>query len=200
MSPPHISLTPQNSAILLIDHQPGVFAMVNSPPREAVAANVGLLARLGEHTQLPLVVTTTREDVDYIGLSIDEIQNGAPTAYAERIARGGFLDAFSDPRFVDAVQATGRHNLLMAGILTDVCLWHSAISAVEAGYHVRVIADAGGTTSELADRVTYDRLRDLDVEVGTTYGTLFDLFPDLSTPEGQLAEAIATGQDLATTA
>ena len=78
--------------------------------------------------------------------------------------------------------------------------WHSAISAVEAGYHVRVIADAGGTTSELADRVTYDRLRDLDIEVRTTYGTLFDLFPDLSTPEGQLAEAIATGQDLATTA
>ena len=54
-----------------------------------------------------------------------------------------------------------------------------------------------GTTSELADRVTYDRLRDLDIEVGRTYGTLFDLFPDLSTPEGQLAEAIATGQDLA---
>jgi len=200
MSPPHISLTPRNSAILLIDHQPGVFAMVNSAPHDAVAANVGLLARLGEQTELPLVVTTTREDVDYIGLSIDEIQNGAPTAYAERIARGGFLDAFSDPRFVDAVQATGRHNLIMAGILTDVCLWHSAISAVEAGYHMRVIADAGGTTSELADRVTYDRLRDLDVEVGTTYGTLFDLFPDLGTPEGQLAEAIATGQDLATAA
>lgn len=77
-----------------------------------------------------------------------------------------------------------------------MCLWHSAVSALEAGYRVRVIADAAGTTTELADRVTYDRLRELGVEVGTTFGTLFELSSDLSTPEGQRAESIASGQDL----
>jgi nicotinamidase-related amidase len=197
MSEKHIPITPQDSAILLIDHQPGVLNMVNSVPRDQVAANVGVLARLGEQTELPIVISSTREELEFLGTNIDEIRTGAPTAYANRIARGGTLNAFADPRFVDAVKATGRQNLIMAGILTDVCLWHSAVSALEAGYHVRVIADANGTTSELADRVTYDRLRELGVEVGTTYGTLFELFADLSTPEGQLAEAIASGQQLA---
>ncbi len=196
MSEQHNPLTPQDSAILLIDHQPGVLGMVNSLPRDVVAANVGILARLGERTEIPLVVSSTREQLEFLGTNIDEIKDGAPTAYANRIARDGQLNAFADPRFVDAVKATGRQNLIMAGILTDVCLWHSAVSALDAGYHVRVIADADGTSTELADRVTYDRLRGLGVEVGTTYGTLFELFSDLSTPEGQLAEAIASGQDL----
>ena len=197
MPEPHIPLTPQNSVILLIDHQPGVLDMVGSLPRETVAANVGILARLGEHTEVPLVVTSTREELGFLGTNIEEIQDGAPRAYADRIARQGQLNAFLDSRFVDAIKATGRQNLIMAGILTDVCLWHTAVSALEAGYHVRVVADANGTTTELADRVTYDRLRDLGVEVSTTYGTLFELFNDLGTPEGQVAEAIATGQDLA---
>ena len=196
MPEPHIPLTPQNSVILLIDHQPGVLDMVDSVPRETVAANVGILARLGDRTELPLVVTSTRENLGFLGTSIKEIQDGAPSAYENRIAREGQLNAFLDPRFVDAIKATERQNLIMAGILTDVCLWHTAVSAVEAGYHVRVVADANGTTTELADRVTYDRLRELGAEVSTTYGTLFELFNDLGTAEGKVAEAIATGQDL----
>ena len=196
MSEKHVPLIADDSAILLIDHQPGVLNMVSSLPRDVVEANVGILARLGERTKLPLVVTSTREELEFLGTNIDAIQNGAPTAYADRVPRDGSLNAFNDPRFVEAVKATGRQNLIMAGVLTDVCLWHSAVSALEAGYHVRVIADANGTTSELADRVTYDRLRELGIEVGPTYGTLFELFADLSTPEGQLAEAIASGQQL----
>jgi len=195
MTQPHIALTAENSTILLIDHQPGVLAMVNSLPRESVAANAGILVRLGERAKVPLVVTSTREELGFLGTNIDEIKQGAPTAFANRIARGGYLDAFSDPRFVEAVQATGRHNLVMAGVLTDVCLWHSAVSALEAGYHVRVVADASGTTTELADQTTFDRLRDLEIEVSTTYGTVFELFPDLSTPAGLLAESIVNGQD-----
>ena len=84
----------------------------------------------------------------------------------------------------------------MAGILTDVCLWHSVVSARQAGYNVQAVADASGTTSALADAVTYDRLRGLGVTVGTTYGTLFGLFPDLSKPEGQRAEAVASGMPI----
>ena len=200
MSEKYIPFTPQDCAILRIGHQPGVMGMVKSLSPGVVAANVGILARLGEHTAMPLVVTTIREQLDYIGTSIEEIRNGAPAAYANRVARGGVVDAFADPRFVEAVKATDRQNLIMAGILTDVYLWHSALSALDAGYRVRVIADANGTTSELADRVTYHRLRSLGAEVSSTYGTLFELYMDFTTPEGQLAEAIAAGQDLTTAA
>lgn len=193
----HIPLNQDDAAILLVDHQPGVLGMVNSLPHDVVKANVGILARLGARTSIPLVITSTRETLEFLGTNIDEVKNSAPAEYENRIARDGGLNAFEDPRFVEAVEATGRQTLIIAGLLTDVCLWHSVVSALEAGYRVRVIADASGTTSELADRVTYDRLSAMGVEVGTTYGTLFELFDDLSTPEGQIAEAVASGQDLA---
>jgi nicotinamidase-related amidase len=189
--------TPADSAIVLIDHQPGVVAMVHSVAHEELAANAAILARLGELQDLPLLITSTRENVEFLGTTIEEIQDAAPVAYANRIRRAGTLNAFLDPAFVEAVKGLGRQNLIIAGILTDVCLWHSAVSAIEAGYTVQVVADASGTTSVLADTVTYDRMRELGITVATTYGILFELYPDLSTPEGQLAEVAASGQPVA---
>jgi uncharacterized protein (DUF1330 family)/nicotinamidase-related amidase len=185
--------TPSDSAILLIDHQPGVVAMVKSVPAEEVAANTAILARLGEQMDIPLVISSTRETLEYLGTTIEELQHAAPVAYENRIRRDGTLNAFHDPAFVDAVKALGRRNLIIAGILTDVCLWHSVVSALDAGYNVQVVADACGTTSALADTVTYDRMREIGVTVATTYGTLFELYSDLSTPEGQRAEMVAAG-------
>jgi nicotinamidase-related amidase len=187
-------ITPQNSAIALIDHQPGVMAMIDSLPQEVIAKNVGILARLGEQSEIPLVITTTRETLDFLGSSIEPIQEGAPEAYRTRVARGGFLDAFEDPAFEKAIESTGRRKLILAGILTDVCLWHSAISAQAAGYEVSVVADANGTTTSLADEVTYARLRERGIDVTSTFGTVFQLYPDLSTTEGKAAEAIVSGQ------
>lgn len=187
------SFTPANSAILLIDHQPGVVAMVRSVPADELAANTAILARLGEELHIPLLISSTRETVEFLGTTIEEIQHAAPVAYENRVRRQGTLNAFADPAFVAAVQALGRPNLIIAGILTDVCLWHSVVSARDAGYNVLAVADASGTTSVLADTVTYDRMRELGVTVGTTYGTLFELYPDLSTPDGQRAEMIAAG-------
>lgn len=193
MSIKYNPFTPEDSAIVLIDHQPGVVAMVRSVPHEDLEANAAMLARLGEELEIPLLVTSTRENIEFLGTTIEAIQQAAPAAYERRVRRAGTLSAFDDPAFVEAVSQLGRRNLIIAGVLTDVCLWHSAVSALDAGYNVHVVADASGTTSELADQVTYDRLRELGVTVGTTYGTLFELYSDLSTPEGQRAEAVASG-------
>jgi nicotinamidase-related amidase len=193
MSYNYTPFTPADAAILLIDHQPGVLAMVKSVDEKLVAANVGLLARLGEQMKIPLVIATTRETVAFLGTSIEPVQKGAPKAYAARIRRAGTLDAFADPAFVKAVAATGRRNLIMAGILTDVCLFHAAMSAIKAGYKVWIAADACGTGTALGDQITYERLRAAGATVTTTLGILFELYPDLSSAEGQRAEAIATG-------
>lgn len=193
----YTQLTPANAAIVLVDHQPGVMAMVKSVPAEELTANVAILARLGEELKIPLLISSTREDLEFLGTTIEAIQHAAPVAYENRVRRAGTLNAFLDQKFVQAVKALGRPNLVIAGILTDVCLWHTAVSAVQAGYKVQLVADASGTTSTLADEVTYDRMRDLGITVGTTFGTLFELYPDLSTPEGQRAEAVASGMPLA---
>ncbi len=187
----HKPFTPQDTAIVLVDHQPGVLAMVGSLPAALVTANAGLLARLGEELGIPLVVTSTREEIAFLGTNLTSIQQGAPNAYKERIRRAGTLNAFHDPAFVAAVKNTRRKQLVIAGLLTDVCLFHSVVSALDAGYEVQVVVDASGTTTTLADNVTYDRLRGLGTVGTSAYGILFELYSDLSTPEGKKAEGIA---------
>ena len=187
------TFTPDNAAILLVDHQPGVLNMIGSLPHEVVTRNAAMLAALGHRLDIPLVITSTRETIDFLGTTLKEVREAAPTAYEKRIRRGGSLDAFADPAFVAAVRATGRRNLIIGGILTDVCLAHSVQSALAAGYNVQVVADACGTTTELADAVTYDRLRARGAVITTAYGILFDLYPDLSKPDALKAEAVASG-------
>ncbi len=187
----NIEFTPANAAIVLVDHQPGVLAMVGSLPAKSVTANTALLAQLGEELEIPMVITSTRENLEFLGTNLPEIQKAAPKGYAKRIRRAGTLNAFHDPAFVDAVRNLNRKNLVMAGLLTDVCLFHSVVSALEAGYNVQVVADASGTSTPLADSVTYDRLRDLGAVITSTYGILFELYSDLSTPDGKKAEGIA---------
>ena len=191
MNPAHTPYTPADTAILLVDHQPGVLGMVGSLPKDVVTSNAGLLARLGEQLEIPLIITSTRETLDFLGTNLQTIQDGAPKAYAARIRRNGTLNAFDDPAFVRAVEKTGRRNLVIAGLLTDVCLMHSVISALDAGYNVQVVADASGTSTVLGDNVTYDRFRAMGAVITTAYGILFELYPNISSPEGQRAEAVA---------
>lgn len=194
MSSKYKPFTPDDAAIILVDHQPGVVAMMHSVPVETMAFNAALLARLGEELQIPLLITSTREDEGILGTTLPEIQQAAPRAYANRIRRAGTMDAFLDPAFVDAVKALERKNLIMAGLTTDVCLWHSTYSANEAGYTVHAVADASGCSSELIDMVYYDRMRELGIGVGGGMGTLLELYPDLSTADGRRAEAVAHTQ------
>ena len=195
------AFTPADAAIVLVDHQPGVIAMVQSVPVRHLTANAGTLAKLAHDLGMPHVVTTTRETMARLGSTIDAIQQAAPDAYAARIRRQGTLNPFADPDFVAAIEATGRRDLVIAGVLTDVCLSHAVFSALDAGYRVQVVADASGTTSALADEVTYTRLKDAGAVITSTWGILFELFPDLGSPEGQKAEAAAGNSivmDLAT--
>jgi nicotinamidase-related amidase len=193
MSESYSAFTPADTAIVLVDHQPGVLAMAGSLPADVVIRNTATLARLGEELAIPLVVTSTRENLEFLGTNFPEIQTAAPKAYENRVRRAGTLNAFADPSFVAAVAATGRRNLVIAGLLTDVCLFHTVVSAVGAGYNVLVVADACGTTTTLGDMVTYERLSALGVHATTTYGILFELFSDLSTEAGQHAERVAAG-------
>lgn len=184
-------INPSNAAIVLVDHQPGVLAMVGSLAAKTVTTNAAMLAKLGEDLDIPMVITSTRENLEFLGTNLSEIQKAAPKGYANRIKRAGTLNAFHDQAFVDAVKYTSRPNLVIAGLLTDVCFFHSVVSAIKAGYQVYAVADACGTSTTLADMVTYDRLHDLGAIITTSYGILFELYPDLSSLEGQKAEGVA---------
>ena len=102
----HNPFTPADASIILVDHQPGVVAMIQSVPIRHVVANSATLAKLANDLGLPHVITTTRETVDRLGTTIEAIQKAAPLAYANRIRRPGTLNAFHDPAFAEAVGAS----------------------------------------------------------------------------------------------
>ncbi len=180
--------TPDNAAIVLIDHQDMTVGWIHSQPQATTVNNVRMLARIGADLGVPLVVTSTMEDA--IGTNIVDVQQLAPQAYADRIKRGGTLNAFLDPAFAKAVAGLGRSNLILAGLTTDICLFHSARGALDAGYVVQVVADACGSSSTLADEVTFDRLRALGATVTVGNQILAELYTDFGTEQGQKAQQI----------
>ena len=185
--------TPENAAILLIDHQDMTVSWIHSQPQSTTVNNVRMLARIGAELGVPLLVTSTMEDA--IGTNIKDVQELAPEAYANRVKRGGTLNAFLDPAFVEAVKALGRSNLILAGLTTDICLFHSARGAVEAGYEVQVVSDACGSASPMADQLTFDRLRSLGVTITGGNQILSELYTDFGTENGPEGPADQPGRD-----
>jgi nicotinamidase-related amidase len=87
---------------------------------------------------------------------IPEIHANAP--HAKYVARKGEINAWHNPEFVKAVEATGRKTLIIAGTITSVCMAFPAISAIAAGYKVFVVVDASGTYSKMAEEITLARV------------------------------------------
>ena len=181
-------VTTDNAAIVLIDHQDTTVGWIASQPQTTTVNNVRLLARIGSELGVPLLVTSTMED--NIGTNIKDIQDLAPAAYAARVKRGGTLNCFLDGDFRAAAEALGRRKLILAGLTTDICLFHSAVGAIDAGYEVMIVADACGSMSALADEVSFDRLRGLGATISDGNQVLSELFTDFGTELGQKATQI----------
>jgi len=113
--------TPENSALLLIDHQVGTMQLIKNLPLEQVRRHTLALARLARMLGMPVMLTSSQEE-RFQGLLMPELATLLPEEYAARVKRQGLANAWDDPAFVDAVAATGRRNLLMAGVTTDVCV------------------------------------------------------------------------------
>lgn len=183
-----VAFSTEDAAIVLIDHQDMTVSWIGSQPQETCVNNVRMLARVGEELGVPLQVTSTMEDA--IGTNIKDIQELAPSAYAARVKRGGTLNAFLDPDFVAAVAAHGRRKLIIAGLTTDICLYHSTVGALDAGYEAFVVADACGASSPLADEVSFERLRGIGATITDGNQALSELFTDFGSDLGQKAQQI----------
>jgi nicotinamidase-related amidase len=183
------TVTPANSAILLVDHQTLTVDCVKSIPRETLISNVRMLVRLSAEMHIPLVITSTMEKTQ-VGPTIKDIQDLAPEAYTHQVKRGGTLSAFLDPAFEQAVKSTGRKNLIIAGMTSNICLMHTVESALREGNRVEVVADASGSMTALADQVTWARMRAIGAVIteGTQLST--ELYQDFGTTDGQKAAQI----------
>lgn len=175
--------TPQNSAIILVDHQKMTMDWIYSQDKKNVENNLRMLSRIGAEVNVPLLITTTMEE--QVGLTWEGIQQAAPKQFANRIKRGGTLNCFLDTNFKTAVKNLNRKNLIICGLTTDICLLHTVASAIELGYNVIVVADASGSMSKMADETSFDYFRQIGAKVLSANATVTELYPDFSTPDGQ---------------
>ena len=135
-------LSADDAAVLLIDHQAGLLSLVQDYSPDEFRNNVLALADTAKHFRLPTILTTSFEDGPN-GVLMPELKAAFPDA--PFIPRPGQINAWDNEDFVAAIKQTGRKQLIMAGVVTDVCVAFPALSALEEGYQVFVVVDASGT-------------------------------------------------------
>ena len=178
---PHF--TPDATALVLIDHQVGTTQLIHNITPDTSIRNAVLLGQAALAYKMPIVMTSSQED-KIQGPLHPALQSALPDAYAARVKRSGIVNAWTDPNFVRAIEKTGRRQLIMAAVTTDICLVFAAISAVEAGYEVQAVMDACGTDNPIGEDTSRRRMERAGVWLTSTNSMVAELVQDWSTPEG----------------
>lgn len=149
-------LTPENCALVLIDYQPEQYRTVTSSSVDEINLNVIALCKLAQAYDIPVIVSTVGVDMGVNTGTAAEIMAELPGV--KEIDRSG-VNAWEDEEFRNAVAATGRKNIVMAGLWTEVCLTFPTIDMQAEGYHVYPVADAVGGISPVAHDSAIERMQ-----------------------------------------
>ncbi|WDV56203.1 hydrolase [Streptomyces coeruleorubidus] len=147
-------LTPDNCAVLFVDHQPQMFFGIGSGDRTAIInATVGL-AKAARAFDVPVVLSTVAAE-SFSGPLLPQLADVFPE---QKIIDRTTMNAWEDLDFVEAVKSTGRRKLVLAGLWTEVCIVLPTLSALAQGYEVYVVTDASGGVSPQAHEHAVQRM------------------------------------------
>lgn len=175
MGKPYIRLDKDNAAVLLVDHQTGLLSLVRDIDPDKFKNIVLGLAALAQYFNLPTILTTSFEEGPN-GPLVPELKEMFPDA--PYIARPGQINAWDNEDFVKAVKATGKKQLIIAGVVTEVCVAFPALSALEEDFEVFVITDASGTFNPLTRDAAWDRMSNAGAQLMTWFGAACELHRD----------------------
>lgn len=175
MSKPYVRLDKNDAAVLLVDHQAGLLSLVRDIDPDKFKNNVLALADLAKYFNLPVVLTTSFEDGPN-GPLVPELRETFPDA--PYIARPGQINAWDNEDFVKAVKATGKKQLIVAGVVTEVCVSFPVLSALEEGFDVFVITDASGTFNQITRDAAWDRMSQAGAQLLSWFGAAAELHRD----------------------
>lgn len=146
-------LTPENCALILIDHQPFQFAGLRSHDTQTVINNVVALAKSAKNFGVPTLFTTVVEERG--GYLLKQLQEVFPE---QKPINRTFINTWEDVRVVEWVKKTGRKKLVMAALWTEICLAMPVIHALGEDYDVFIVTDASGGVSVEAHEVAIQRM------------------------------------------
>ncbi|MER5850480.1 isochorismatase family protein [Streptomyces sp. NPDC002012] len=182
------SITRENAAVVLVDHQVGLLSGVRDIPVGELKHNVVALARAATVLGIPLVATTTAADSMW-GPTIPELVQALPGE--QKIIDRSTVNAWHDDRVREAIEATGRQKLILAGVSLEVCAALPAISATAAGYDAYVAVDASGTFSQAKREAGLLRMQQAGVIVSDYATCMVEALADNALPEaGDLYAAL----------
>jgi nicotinamidase-related amidase len=147
-------LTPQNSAVIFIDHQPQMAFGVTSIDRQLLKNNVVALAKTAKTFSVPTILTAV-ETQSFSGYVWPELLAVFPN---QKPIERSSMNSWEDAKFVEAVKKTGRKKLVIAALWTEVCLLFPALQALAEGYEVYAVVDASGGTSQVAHDTAVQRM------------------------------------------
>jgi nicotinamidase-related amidase len=180
-------IDPKDAVMLLIDHQSGLFQLVRDIELPTLRAHVTALAKVSHLAKIPTFTTASVPDGPN-GPLIPEIHQYNPDAVY--IPRTGQINAWDNPAWVKAIEATKRKTLLIAGTLTSVCMAFPTLSALVAGYKVFTIIDASGNWSKMATDLTIARVAQAGAVPIDTYAVLCELMSTWNRPDAMDFAAI----------
>ena len=175
MSKPYSRLDRDNAAVLLVDHQAGLLSLVRDFDPDQFKNNVLALADLAAYFKLPTILTTSFEQGPN-GPLIPELKEKFPNA--PFIPRPGQINAWDNEDFVKAVKATGKNQLIIAGVVTEVCVAFPALSAIEEGHQVFVVTDASGTFNETVQQAAWARMSAAGAQLMNWFSVACELHRD----------------------
>lgn len=175
MPKPYVRLDKNQAAVLLVDHQAGLLSLVRDLDPDRFKNNVLAVADLAKYFNLPTVLTTSFEDGPN-GPLVPELRQIFPKA--PFIPRPGQINAWDNEDFVKAVKATGRKQLIIAGVVTEVCVAFPALSAIAEGYEVFVVTDASGTFNEVTRHAAWARMAQAGAQLMSWFGLACELHRD----------------------
>lgn len=174
MNPNEALLQPSECALLLVDLQAGLGFGMESTPRQTLLSNAVALARTAVAFQVPVIATTSASKV-YSGPLFPKVAAALPgVASIERRN----MNAWEDDKARSAVVATGRKRLLVAGLLTEACVSFPALSALQEGFEVYVVADTCGGLTPASHELALRRLEQAGVKLTSWIQVLLEFQRD----------------------
>ncbi|MDG3006957.1 isochorismate family cysteine hydrolase YcaC [Paludisphaera mucosa] len=164
-----------DAAVLLVDHQTGLCNLVRDFSPDDFKNMVLALANSAKYFNLPTILTTSFE-AGPNGPLMPEIKELFPEA--PYVARPGQINAWDNEDFVKAIRATGKKQLIIAGVVTEVCVAFVALSAIEAGFEVFVVADASGTFNQTTRDASWARMQAAGAQLMTWFAVACELHRD----------------------
>jgi nicotinamidase-related amidase len=168
-------LTPENSVVLLIDHQVGLMNIIRDMTAEEVKNNVLGLAKTANTLGVPVILTSAL-DWGPNGQIIPEIRALFPDVAVNR--RPGVINSYRWPEFRVVLEKTGRKKAIIAAVTYTTCLQFPALDMIKDGYEVHAVIDANGAESVLAREAAIATMAAAGIKIRTWFGVAAELIAD----------------------